>query len=164
MPIQHLTTITEEWLPVFAYEGVYSVSNRGRIRRDVSRGGLFIANILKGSIFKQTGYRMVKLCTQGVCSHYSIHSLVAQAFLGERPSGYQVNHKDGNRENNDIGNLEYVTPRENVRHGKGTKLTAESVATIRKIFRRGNAKALAKEYGIDVSHLHRIIRCEGWVT
>lgn len=54
-----------------------------------------------------------------------IHGLVAEAFLGPRPEGYQVDHKDGNRSNNHVSNLEYVTHRENIKRAWVRKLTKQ---------------------------------------
>lgn len=45
-----------------------------------------------------------------------IHTLVAEAFLGQRPEGYEINHRDYNRHNNAVENLEYITPDENLEH------------------------------------------------
>jgi hypothetical protein len=58
------------------------------------------------------GYLRVKLNNKNV----SIHSLVAKFILGERPKDYVINHKDGNKLNNKVSNLEYVTIAENIKH------------------------------------------------
>lgn len=62
------------------------------------------------------GYKRVKLSKDGKLYSVMIHSAVANVWLGPRPPGLQVNHKDANKLNNDPSNLEYVTPQENTRH------------------------------------------------
>lgn len=82
---------------------------------------------------KKTGYMQVCLrktnndvnnITKRNYTKY-IHGLVAEAFLGPRPEGYQVDHKDGNRSNNHISNLEYVTAKENIKRAWVRKLTKQ---------------------------------------
>lgn len=62
------------------------------------------------------GYKRVNLLKDGKYKKYFVHRLVAMAFIGEIPEGYQVNHIDSNRLNNDVNNLEIVTVSENSRH------------------------------------------------
>lgn len=65
------------------------------------------------------GYRMVVLCVQGKTKAFAIHTLVAKQFLGEHAlEKSQVNHIDGNKQNNVIDNLEWVTPKENAVHAR----------------------------------------------
>ena len=60
------------------------------------------------------------------CKKY-VHRLVADAFIGPCPAGKQINHKDGNPQNNSINNLEYVTPKENIEHAIENRLFRKSV-------------------------------------
>lgn len=95
----------EVWSDVVGYEGLYRVSNYGRVYSTIRGRQL--------SIFgHDQGYRRVKL--QG--KTYYVHILVAEAFIGRPNDGqrYVVNHKDENRSNNYVGNLEFVTHRENI--------------------------------------------------
>lgn len=73
-----------------------------------------------GRELKQTvnryGYCMVKLCQNGYEKNCSVHRLVADAFFDGDHSGYDVNHIDGNKQNNFIGNLEWATRGENIKH------------------------------------------------
>lgn len=62
------------------------------------------------------GYKIVCLFIDGKRYYLTVHYLVALFFIGDRPKDYQVNHKDGNKLNNSVNNLEYVTARENTRH------------------------------------------------
>jgi hypothetical protein len=99
----------EKWKPVAGYEGFYEVSSLGRIRRSKSGYILRLSPIKKG-------YLTVRLNRFGKAKSFLVHGLVAKAFIGERPAGYQVNHKDLLKSNNAVSNLEYLTGRENVRH------------------------------------------------
>lgn len=109
--------LNEEWLEVPGFQGRYSVSNLGRIRRErLIKRGTVKQRMLSGHSNRQ-GYRMIFLRSDDGDRRYSIHSLVALTFIGPRPTGYHINHKDGNPANNRLENLEYVTPLENTRHG-----------------------------------------------
>ena len=98
----------ELWLPVTDYEGIYEVSNYGRIRRI---GG----EIMNGNI-NSYGYRVVKLSKNGRQKDKKVHRLVALAFIPTISGKDFVNHKDGDKLNNYVGNLEWVTRGENNRH------------------------------------------------
>ncbi len=102
----------EEWRDVPELSP-YQVSNLGRVRRsDYGR-------IINGWL--SFGYRVVNICIDGKPRKYLVHVLVALAFLGERPTEpngqqYDINHKDGDRDNNALINLEYITKLENIQH------------------------------------------------
>lgn len=96
----------EEWRDIRGYEGLYQVSNLGRIKsipRERTKGG-----ILK-PLKDRTGYLSVNLYKNGKIKRCKIHRLVANNFL-------EVNHKDGNKLNNNLSNLEYVTKSRNILH------------------------------------------------
>lgn len=100
----------EEWRPVKGYEGLYEVSNMGRVKS---------LHASQGRILKQGtshGYMLVNLCKDGICNMKQVHRLVATAFI-RNPNNYEVvNHKDGNKKNNTVDNLEWCTQRYNIRH------------------------------------------------
>lgn len=106
----------EKWKSVVGYEEFYSVSNTGKIRRD--KGGSNNAKI--GRILKQRlnthGYVSVILSKFGTEKSFTVHRLVVKAFIGEIPDGLQINHKNGNKTDNRLENLECVTPSENRLH------------------------------------------------
>lgn len=105
----------ESWRPIPDYEGLYSVSDKGRVRREVDGKGLS----RKGRMIKMytvRGYFRVPLYRNQRQTHHLLHRLIAAAFIGPCPDGYVVNHKNGIKTDNDPSNLEYMTPRENVLH------------------------------------------------
>lgn len=109
------------WKDIAGYEGLYQVSNEGRVRalnRIVeSRWGTRME--LKGKEIKEVvdglGYSRVSLSKNGKVKAFKIHRLVANAFLNG--SG-QVNHIDANKQNNNVINLEYCTQKENNIHAE----------------------------------------------
>lgn len=113
----------EEWRPVVGYEGVYSVSDLGRVRRDLAVPGATPGRILRRIAVK--GYQHVYLYTFGIRRRWQIHRLAIEAFIGARPIGLQVNHKDGLKTNNRPNNLEYVTAKENKQHASRLGLVAK---------------------------------------
>lgn len=99
----------EIWKDVEGYEGLYQVSSFGRVKS--FKGS--VERILCGSVNKG-GYSILSLYSKDKIKIKYRHKLVADAFFGK--SNLQVNHKDGNRLNNNIENLEYVTVRDNNIH------------------------------------------------
>ena len=99
----------EEWRPVTEpdFSDLYMVSSKGRV-----------AKILLASPSRTNGYRTVLMSKKGrAYRSYRLHQLVAWAFRGPQPEGTVINHEDTDKSNNTPGNLEYVTQKENVRHG-----------------------------------------------
>jgi hypothetical protein len=107
-----MNTEIEIWKDVPNYEN-YQVSNLGRVK-SLSYRRSCEEKTLKYSISK-CGYKGVVLCKFGKTKSFKIHKLVAMAFLNHKPCGYElvVNHKDFNKLNNRLDNLEIVTTREN---------------------------------------------------
>lgn len=77
LPVQQ-----ESWRPVVGYEGVYSVSDLGRVRRDMAGKGARAGYVLRQRIDKQTGYPRIGLVVGGIQASRTVHSLVAEAFIG----------------------------------------------------------------------------------
>ncbi len=111
----------EIWKDVKSYEGIYQVSDLGRIKsleRKVSNGmGFRIVKerILKQKPNKKLGYYCVNMYKDTISETNMVHKLVAIAFLNHIPCGYDlvINHKDLNKLNNYSVNLEIITMREN---------------------------------------------------
>lgn len=108
-----ITEAKEVFVPVRGYEGLYEVSNTGKVRslpRSTTRGGILVPGTRFGE------YQCVCL-SNGSSKQYNIHRLVAEAFLSNPQKKPTVNHKDGNPKNNNVDNLEWATYSENNAHG-----------------------------------------------
>ncbi len=104
----------ELWKNVVGFEGVFIVSSLGRAKRLKCRFAKE-DRLLKPHIGKR-GYYVYNLCYKGKNKICSMHRLVAQAFISNPENKREVNHKDSNKLNNEISNLEWTTPQENSRH------------------------------------------------
>jgi hypothetical protein len=157
--------LVEEWKPVKGFPG-YDVSSCGRVRR----GDLML---IQGT--KETGYRRVSLTKNGKQFRRYAHVLVAEAFVGSRPDGTEVNHIDGNKANNTPANLEYVTHAENVRHAHeaglckygeqaGTsKYTEQQVRRAHELVAAGwKYREAAKETGLHYSFVCDLCSGRAW--
>jgi hypothetical protein len=136
---------SEEWRDIVGYEGLYQVSSCGRVRaleRTVSRGkyGLHVhKSRIMSPLDHGNGYLYISLSKNNKRKNYYIHRLVAEAFIANPDNKPQVNHKDHNRSNNGVANLEWVTCVENIRFSSH-------------LFRhpRKNNKNTNKEYGTGI--------------
>ena len=159
----------EEWRDI-KWAPAYQVSSLGRVRSRCKPGPknstrkprLYATwSILDGSVTVY-GYRSVIIDGQRKFAHV----LVADAFLGPKPLGLEVNHKDANKLNNRTENLEYVTRRENILHAirlglrptpsgerchKVVTKDAEAVAILRKVLSGKSCNAVAQECGLCTS-------------
>jgi transposase len=115
--------VNEEWRDVL--EGDYQASSLGHIRRlkpYPANGPRRTLPFLLSPILDGTGYYIVRPSINGHQAKRYVHDLVASAFIGSKPAGNQVNHKNGNKLDNRPENLEYVTHTENVEHAWRTGL------------------------------------------
>ena len=111
-----------EWRPIAGFEGKYWVSADGRVF-STARPCLLVQTP------DHSGYPKVGLRTKDrELVNFSIHVLVARAFLGDKPEGLQINHKDGIKTHNHWTNLEYVTCQENVQHAISLGLRKRAAA------------------------------------
>jgi hypothetical protein len=102
----------ERWLPISGFSN-YEVSDHGNVRR--VRGYQCRSNRLRKAVIYPNGYLHIVFSVDSKKSMRYVHRLVAEAFLG-LPADMQVNHKDGNKANNRVENLEVVTQSENMKH------------------------------------------------
>lgn len=121
-----LVNMEEIWKDIKGYEGLYQVSNLGRVRsieRTIKHkstyGGLYH---IRGQILKlkqDKGYLRIGLKKDNIKKYYSIHRLVAEAFIPNPHNYAQINHKDENPKNNEVNNLEWCTAKYNINYGTG---------------------------------------------
>ena len=112
----------ETWKDISDYEGLYQISNLGRVkslsRIIVKKNGVhqpFKEKILSFEVSNK-GYIVVTLCKNTKIKRFLVHRLVAKAFIPNPNNLSQVDHKDGNKENNHTDNLEWCTQSINMRH------------------------------------------------
>lgn len=108
----------EHWQDIEGFEKIYQVSNLGNVRSldRLLRNG----RNLKGRVLKKTpdkdGYLTITFSVNGKHACPKVHRLVAIAFIPNHESKSEVNHKDGDKTNNKVSNLEWVTRLENITH------------------------------------------------
>lgn len=176
-----VSTAEEGWRDVVGFEGAYLISNRGRLYSLLR--GIFCRPIvnnrgyLKTIIRDENGRQITVL----------IHTLLARAFLGPCPEGKEINHKNGIKTANVVGNIEYVTHQYNVKHaydiglsvprfGNAT-LTPQDVIRLRKEWKKlkearykvgrsrlnnGEMAGLSQKYAITPEQVHCIVNGKAW--
>ena len=127
----------EQWKPVPGYEGTYEVSNRGRIR-SMSRNIIVFGNreLHKDEVImkpREETYLRVCLKKDGKYKVHPVHRLVALAFIPNPDNLPQINHKDENKYNNNVENLEWCTPSYNCKYGTVVKRRYDNGGGSRKI-------------------------------
>ena len=170
----------EEWRLVVGWKK-YEVSNRGRVRRAVGGSGAKADRILKLAMAPY-GYLRAFLSDRfggRKLTPRPVHRLVYEAFVGLIPGDKQINHKDGDKANNDISNLEVVTAKENTAHAfatglkrvhwaeesQGAKLTNAQVIEIRRLLVEGVPQTkIAEQFGVTQGTISHIYRGATWPT
>ena len=116
LPYSHHYRYNERWVRVEHWEDYYSISNHGRLRGEkLYSDKTFPGRILRTPIL--AGYPHIVLQDGFRVKGFYVHQLVALAFVGPPPTElHEVNHKDGNKENNRPSNLEWMTTQENIHH------------------------------------------------
>lgn len=119
----------EIWKPIERLGGVYEVSNKGRVRTTdryvkCQNGQRLVRGIIKKQTL-QNGYCIVTINMQGKYNTEYVHRLIAEAFI-ENPNNYkQINHKDENKQNNCVENLEWCNSKYNINYGTRTERAAK---------------------------------------
>jgi hypothetical protein len=172
----------EIWKDIKNYEGLYQVSNLGRVRsldRVVKHGNRFRndkGKILSVSVTPE-GYPQITLCRDNKKHHVKIHRIVALTFMDKIDETYVVNHKDGNKKNNCLDNLEWVSYSRNVKHALENELSLQrgqthdsaklrdiDIPTIKKLRNEYNLnlKTIALIYGVHRVTIGDIINGRTW--
>ena len=134
----------EIWEDIEGYEGIYQVSSLGRIKRLYKNGKERILKLRSD----RDGYLNVGLCKEGRVKSRGVHRLVAQAFIPNPDNKSQVNHRDENKSNNKVENLEWVTGKENINYGTRTERSGKS--------QTNDKKRSQPIYGINIKTNERI--------
>ena len=167
----------EEWRDIPGYEGLYQVSSIGRVRSFVSWRGK-VDRIMVGSRHSD-GYWQVSLRKGGKRTTRKVHVFVLAAFVGPVPNGMEINHINGNKQDNRLENLEYCSRSENLLHSyrvldrkrahnageKGNSRLIESdVRRIRYLFGTGKytKKELGDMFGIRPGTVQAIVHRRRW--
>jgi hypothetical protein len=161
----------ETWVPIKGYEGLYMVSNLGHVK-SLPRKGTKERTM---SLFFKRGYLCVGLSKNDIQKGFFLHRLLAEAFLSNLNNYPYVCHKDGNKLNNDLGNLYWGTAKMNnedkIKHGtilKGeqnprAKLTEKDIYRIRLLRNNGlTISVLAKQFNVANNTIHQVIIGGTW--
>lgn len=167
----------EHWKDVVGFEGYYVVSDMGRIMRvAIGENGRRPGNI-RHPYANGGGYPSLILSKDGKGYTRMVHRLVAEAFLGPVPDGKEVNHKDGNKNNNHVDNLEYISHSRNMKHSfdvlghknargshsGASKLTEESIPEIISMIDGGiSQRKVASYFGVSQPMISYITRGLYW--
>lgn len=167
----------EIWTDIEGYEGLYQVSSYGKVksldvvRSFVRKNGTLVnrtkkGRILRAQVCKGNEYFSVMLYKSKCEKRVYVHRLVAEAFLVNSDSKAEVNHKDGNKLNNDWMNLQWVTKSENMIHALETGLSSAKGDTHYRAIKvidtetgkvYGNIKECAKELGLSNSYMKNML-------
>lgn len=174
----------EIWKPVVGYEGIYEVSSFGRIKslaRTITMKVRLKEKMLKTAKIIKHGslpYRLALLSKNDERKTVQVHRIVAQAFIPNPENKPVVNHKDSDGANNIVGNLEWVTYRENTLHsyskpfispgGSGkrmyrgenspwAKLSNQQVQEIKELRGKITPKKIAEKYLVSVANVYSIL-------
>lgn len=166
----------------------YYVSNQGKVKRVKNEltksGNVRSYSIVKERILKQDtsvkGYHTVHVpMTDGKTRHLRVHRLVAEAFLPNPNNLPQVNHKDGNKSNNQVSNLEWCTAKSNNSHArssglwnssyeigennKNSKLTEDMVKQIPNLLQQGlSSNQIANKFGVSRAAINLVRKGKNW--
>lgn len=165
---------TEQWRTVPGSEGLYSASSEGRVRSHFNGRD----RLLNPSPDTKGYLQFAMSLPGGRRVQMKVHRAVALAFLGPRPPEAQINHISGDKRDNRVVNLEYVSARRNVRHAweKGlrraeqvqgerhgrAKLTADDVRHIRLVGSAANIHDLAERYGVTPQCIDSVLQHKTW--
>ena len=175
--------IEEEWKDIKNYEGLYKISNMGTIYK-YPHSTVYISGeersyeekILRPSI-SDNGYKKVILNKDKIKRNFNLHRLIAEHFIPNPDNKPEVNHIDGNKLNNNLSNLEWVTTSENALHAVDIgyreisgytkykvaqnvrKFNKEEIENIKQLHTDGVSKAkIAKQFGCHYSTIDNIIK------
>ena len=170
----------EIWKDIEGYEGLYQVSNLGRVKSlsrivNSGNGKMLTKEIILTAAIGNHGYYVVRLSKDNVGKCFTVHSLVANAFLEKK---YEVNHINGIKTDNSLDNLEWTTRAKNARHSyrlglkipingekcKKSKLKTDDVLDIRNLYRykKYSQVQIAEIYKVSDRTIFDIVHHKSW--
>lgn len=172
-----------KWLPIKDYEGIYEISNFGQVKskiRKYKNSNIQKDFIKKTRLCKDTGYEMVSLNKSGITKYYTIHRLLAFAFLPNPENLPCVNHINGIKTDNSLENLEWCSYSRNQSHAIQTGLCSKPplhfghdhhkakfnpniFKEILSLRASGvNIQTILKKFNISQTHYYRVVNKKTW--
>lgn len=162
------------WKDISGFEKLYQVSDKGEVKSLEKQVGFYKRKeIILSQKTNEFGYKVLRLWKNNIAKDCIVHRLVAQAFIENPLNAPQVNHKDGNKKNNSVENLEWCTSSENIKHSyaiglvshvgekhNGAKLTEKNVLYIRSSKER--ICDLARKFKVSPANIIRVKRRLSW--
>lgn len=152
----------EIWKPVVGWEQYYEVSTLGRVK-SLRRNKILNSRRNKG------GYRTVSFWKGHYQKLNRVHSVMLETFVGPRPTGWVINHKNGIRYDNRLENLEYISWQGNIDHGVELghfckKLTPLDVMEIKRLLTAPNVNMthIGNQFGVTVQMIYNIREEKSW--
>lgn len=169
-----MTCLTKEiWKEIPSFQGTFLISSLGRVKRKPCKD--YKGGILLGGMSGASNHKQVTLSFKNNKKIKLVHSLVMEAFKGKTPIGFEINHKDGDKSNNRLRNLEFLTHRDNMLHAYRnglvsnkkerngrSKITMYQAKAIRKQYPYFSVKKLSKKYHLSVSNIYAILNNKLW--
>jgi len=164
--------MTEIWKPIINYEGLYEISNCGRIKSFIKHNGTNERFLKFGK--SENGYLQVTLCKNNIKKYFRVNRLVLETFIGPCPPRMQCRHLNGIKIDNRLINLKWGTGRENyldkIKHGTCvdnngnkngmSKLNDKQIIEIRES--KLKYRELSKVYGVGIAQISRIKNKQRW--
>ncbi len=136
-------TYVEEWRDIPNYEGIYKISNFGRVKK--LRKLKYISPIILKARFTPTGYQILNIYKNGIVENFRLHRILAEIFIPNPLNKPQLNHINGIKHDNRIINLEWCTISENVQHSYDMGLNKRRFSSENKRSRRVIQMSLSGE-------------------
>ena len=172
-----MTNANEEWAPALGFEALYEVSTLGNVRRIATYKGKAMSRPIRPQL-QATGYLRFWLSKDSQHTKIMAHRLVWSSFRGPIPNALVINHINGDKADNRIGNLELATQAANVAHSldvlkcvrchgsrhHNAKLTEADVVVIRALRKEGHTlKSISDRFGVHLATVGKIFSQGAWL-
>lgn len=167
----------EVWKDIPGYEKFYQASNTGKVRSidRIINNRKYVGVVLK-PVVNEWGYKIIVLTKLGKKKNTRVHRVIAKTFIKNTNNKPCVNHKDGDKTNNHVDNLEWCTHKENSKHAvktnliltgedsKSSKLTKKQVLEIRRLYKNGEMSVveISKKYNVFHNTISSIVNRRTW--